>query len=119
MLKGRFPVSGLAVCLLGVLLLAGCAPATGTTPGGFDWTFLVTMLVVFAALYFLTIRPQRRRQKELVRMQGDLKRGDKVITAGGIYGVVDSTSEESVVVRVESVAQLRMTRSSIVMKRKD
>ncbi len=120
MLKSRFLSLGLAMSLLGALFLAaGCNLATASSPGGFDWTFVVTMGVVFVALYFLTIRPQRKRQKQMERMQGELKKGDKVVTAGGIYGVVESTSGDSIVIRVESGAQLRMTKSSIVMKRKD
>jgi preprotein translocase subunit YajC len=63
------------------------------------------------------IRPQRKRQKEHQQLMEELKRGDKVITAGGIFGVIESVSEESVVLKVESGATIRVARNSIAGKR--
>jgi preprotein translocase subunit YajC len=62
------------------------------------------------------VRPQRRRQKEHQELVAELKRGDKVITAGGIYGVVESLSEDSIVVRVESGATIRVASGSVALK---
>jgi len=47
----------------------------------------------------------------------ELKRGDRVITAGGIYGVIESLSEDSVVIKVESGVTMRVARSSVALKR--
>ncbi|MFH0941671.1 MAG: preprotein translocase subunit YajC [Chloroflexota bacterium] len=109
-----FKVLGLLSGLFGVLLLGGCGlPATGTTGGGTDTvTLIVVLVLIFAMFYFLTIRPQRRRQKEQQQLIESLKKGDRVITVGGIYGVVDSTDEESVVLKVES-GTIRVARGGI------
>ncbi|HEU67920.1 MAG TPA: preprotein translocase subunit YajC [Candidatus Acetothermia bacterium] len=77
---------------------------------------LVVMLVAFAAIfYFLLIRPQRRRQKEHRDLLGSLKRGDRVVTAGGILGTIEEMSDDSVVLVVED-GKLRLSKGSIVAK---
>ncbi len=77
---------------------------------------LVVMLVVFAAIfYFLLIRPQRRRQKEHQALLASIKRGDRVMTAGGIIGTIEDIDETSVVLAVEE-GKLRLSKSSIVDK---
>jgi len=67
--------------------------------------------------YFLMIRPQRKRQKEQQQMIEELKRGDRVVTAGGIYGVIETVSEDSVVIKVESGATMRVALGSVALKR--
>ncbi len=96
---------------------AGCVPAPEGEAPGFDWSVLIVMAVVFVAFYFILIRPQRKKQKEQQQMIEGLKKGHKVITAGGIYGVVESTSDDSVVIRVESGATLRVTKGSVTQRR--
>jgi len=77
---------------------------------------LVVMLVAFAAIfYFLLIRPQRRRQKEHRDLVGSLKRGDRVVTAGGIFGTIEDMSEDSITITVEE-GKLRLSKGSIVDK---
>lgn len=77
---------------------------------------LVVMLVAFAAIfYFLLIRPQRRRQKEHRALLGSLKRGDRVVTAGGIFGTIEDMSEDSITITVEE-GKLRLSKGSIVDK---
>ena len=68
-------------------------------------------------MYLLMIRPQRKRQKEHEHLVEELQRGDHVVTAGGIYGQIESLSEDSVVLKVESGAMIRVARSSIITKR--
>lgn len=103
--------------LLGILVLAGCVPqATGTTGSGTDTvTFIVILVLIFAMFYFLTIRPQRRRQKEQQRLIEGLKKGDRVITIGGIYGVVEGTDEDSVTLKVES-GTIRVAKGAVGRK---
>jgi len=77
---------------------------------------LVVMLVAFAAIfYFLLIRPQRRRQKEHRDLLGSLKRGDRVMTAGGIFGTIEDMSEDSITITVEE-GKMRVSKGSIVDK---
>lgn len=108
----------LFILLSTILLISGCVPPqTSGEGGGIDWVLIGTMAVVFAAFYFLMVRPQRKRQKEQEQMLSELKKGDKIITSGGIYGVVESTSDDSLVIRVESGATMRVIKSSISVKR--
>jgi len=96
--------------------LGGCVPPEGAE-GGFDWTIIIFIVLIFALMYFVLIRPQRKRQKEHQQLVAELRRGDKVVTAGGIYGVIESTSEDSVVIKVESGMTIRVARSSVALKR--
>lgn len=75
---------------------------------------IIFLVVIFVMFYFFMIRPQRKRQKEHEELLGQLRGGDRVITAGGIYGQIESVSEDSVVLKVESGATLRVTKGSIV-----
>lgn len=75
--------------------------------------FLVLLVVLF---YFMLIRPQRKRQKELQDLMGGLKKGDKVITIGGIYGQIESISEDNVVIKLESGATMRIAKGSVAGK---
>jgi preprotein translocase subunit YajC len=77
---------------------------------------IIFLVVIFVMFYFFMIRPQRRRQKEHEELVGQLRGGDRVITAGGIYGQVESVSEDSVVLKVESGATMRVAKGSIAGK---
>lgn len=101
-----------------VLLAGGCVPAGedgGTT--GFDWATIGAMVVIFVAFYFILIRPQRKKQKEQQEMISTLKKGSKIVTIGGIWGTIESTSDDSVVIKVESGTTIRISRSSIATQR--
>ena len=110
---------GLMVGLLITLLvfIGGCVPAPEGGEGGFDWTIIIFLLLIFGVFYFLIIRPQRRRQKQHDELMLELKRGDKVITSGGIFGVVESLSDDSVVLKIESGASIRIARGSVAGQR--
>jgi preprotein translocase subunit YajC len=116
-------IVGLLISLL--VLMAGCyptatsteTPTTGTQGGWGNWTLLIFLVLFIAMIYFLMIRPQRKRQKEQQQMVEALKRGDKVVTAGGIFGVIESVSEDSVVIKVESGTTLRVAKNMVAVKR--
>jgi preprotein translocase subunit YajC len=113
-------ISGLVIASL--VFVGGCYPVTtppaeGEGGGGFDWTIIVFLVLIFAMFYFLMIRPQRKRAKEQRELMAGLQKGDRVITAGGVYGVIESLNEESVVIKLESGATMRVTRGSIAGKR--
>ena len=122
MKKSRIPglllVAGL---LMALLFVGGCAVPTGEEPaeGGVGWEMIIFLILIFGVFYFLMIRPQRKRQKDQQQMTQELMRGDKVITIGGIMGQVESVSEDSVVIKVESGTTLRMLKSSIAGKRQN
>jgi preprotein translocase subunit YajC len=111
-------ITGLLITTL--VLVGGClptqAPAEGAK-GGFDYTIIIFLVLIFGMFYFLMIRPQRKRAKEQRELMAGLQKGDKVITVGGVYGVIESLSEESVVLKLESGATMRVARGSIAGKR--
>jgi preprotein translocase subunit YajC len=78
-------------------------PAEGTPPartsGGGDFTFLIIIVGMFALMYFMLIRPQRKQEKQRREMVAAIKRGDRVITIGGLHGEVVSVGEETVDLR--------------------
>ncbi len=77
---------------------------------------LFFFVLMFAAMYFFTIRPQRKRQKEQEELLLSLKKGAKVITSGGMYGVVETIDDTSVVIKTESGALIRMAKMSVVAR---
>ena len=103
---------------ISLVSLAGCALPEGTEEGGGSpWTMILFLLLFFGLMYFVLIRPQRKRQKEHQQLVEELNRGDRVVTAGGIYGVIESISEDSVVIKVESGTVLRVAKNSVALKR--
>jgi len=112
--------------IIGILVFTGgCFPqapaGTEGENGGLTgiWPMLAFLAVLFALMYFVMIRPQRKRQQEQQTLLQELRRGDRVITAGGIYGQIESLSDESVVLKVESGTTIRVARSSVVGRRED
>lgn len=78
-------------------------------------SLVVILVVFFAVFYFLLIRPQRRRQREHLALLSSLKRGDRVMTAGGVIGTIEDIDENEVVLAVEE-GKLRVSKTSIVEK---
>jgi preprotein translocase subunit YajC len=114
---------GLLLGTLGTLLFAaGCAttaPADGQPTGGFDWTLLLMMAVLFGVFYFFMIRPQQKRQKEQRKMLEDIKKGDKIITTAGIFGTVESVEDETMTIKVDSGATMKMLKNAVMVKREE
>ena len=108
-------VSGL---LFALVTMGSCLPAStegGEEGGTASFIPLVVILVLLAGMvYFLMIRPMRQREKKHDAMLQELNKGDKVITAGGIYGEIESIDETSVVLRVESGAKIRVTKGGVL-----
>lgn len=79
--------------------------------GGAFWIMIIAMFVI---MWLFMIRPQRKQQKELEKFRNSLKRGDKVVTAGGIYGTVDEIKDRSVLIKVDGDVKLRVDKNSLV-----
>ena len=75
---------------------------------------IIFLVLIFAMMYFLMIRPQRRRQREQQELLERIKKGEKVVTSGGIYGQIESISEDTVVIKLESGATMRVAKGSVV-----
>jgi len=117
-------IKKLNLWLMGALLitlvsLGGCVPPETAEGGGFDWSIIFVFAIFIGIFYFFMIRPQRKRQREHQELVSELKRGDSVITAGGIYGQIESISEDSVVIKVESGATMRVAKNSVALKREE
>lgn len=77
-------------------------------------TYSIIMLIVFFAIfYFLLIRPQQKRQKEVQKMQAGLQKGDKVVTICGLHGFIDSIDENTVVIKCGDGSRLTYDRSAV------
>lgn len=81
---------------------------------GGNWSFLIFMVLIFGVMWFFMIRPQQKKQKELNQFRNSLKKGDKIVTIGGIYGVVNEVKDTCVVIEVDSGVKLRVDKNAIV-----
>lgn len=88
------------------------APSNVSTTGSFG-SLIVTVVLMIGIFYFFLIRPQNKKQKEMEKMLAALKKGDKVVTIGGIHGVVSSTKEKTVILKVDDNVKLEFNRSAI------
>lgn len=80
------------------------------------WGPVIFLVAIFAIMYFLMIRPRQKQQKQQQEMIKELGAGDKVIIAGGIYGQIESLGEDTIILKIESGATMRVARSSILGK---
>ena len=94
------------------LAYAADAAQGGATGSGLG-SMLFPLVLMFVIFYFLLIRPQQKKQKEHRNMLQNLKKGDKVITSGGLYGIVVKVTEKDVVLEVAEKVNLRFTVGAI------
>lgn len=93
-------------------LLQADAAAAAQQPGmGGFW---IMMLLMVAVMYFFMWRPESKRRKEMAKFREGLKKGDKIITAGGIYGIVKEVKETSILIEVDSNVTLRIDKNMVV-----
>ena len=81
--------------------------AQGAADGGYS--MIIMMIAIFAIMYFFMIRPQQKKQKEIKNFQNSLKEGDKIITAGGMYGTVRRVILEQNALEVEVAKGVTIT----------
>lgn len=91
-----------------ILQTAAAQPA-----GNGLWSMLIMFALIFAVMYFFMIRPQKKQQKAIEEMRKALTKGDKVITAGGIYGTIADIDETSVLIKVDGDVKIRVDKSCI------
>ena len=87
------------------------APAAQT---GSPWSMWIMLALIFVVMWFFMIRPQRKQQKELQNFRDSLKKGDKVVTIGGIYGTVCEIKEGSVLIEVDNNVKIRVSKQALV-----
>jgi preprotein translocase subunit YajC len=90
------------------MLISPAYAQAGGAPAGFDLISLMPLVLIFVVFYFLLIRPQQKKMKSHREMIGAVKRGDKVLTAGGIIGTVVKLEESDDVLLVEIAKDIRV-----------
>ena len=99
-----------------LIMAMGTAATTSSTTGstqGSMFTTLITFGVIILIFYFLIIRPQKKRDKEAKDMLASMKKGDKIVTIGGIRGTVAVVKESTVIVKVDDNARIEFSKNAI------
>ncbi len=92
----------------------GPSPQSGAQGGPQSmFASFLPLIIIFAIFYFLLIRPQQKRAKQHREMISAMKKGDKVITSGGIYGVIESVSERTVVLKIAENTKVKFGKNNI------
>lgn len=100
--------------LLSIFLMA---PQSGEQPNAMG--SLIPLIAVVFIFYFFMIRPQMKRQKEVKNFREALKKGDKVLTVGGIYGKIIETKDTAVILEVADGVRLKVDKSGLVKDNTD
>ncbi len=90
------------------------AQAAQQSAGAEGFNMLITFGLIIIIFYFIVIRPQRKQQKELKERQDSLKPGDKVITNGGIYGIVREVKDDTVKLEIAANTVIKVVKTCIV-----
>jgi preprotein translocase subunit YajC len=91
------------------------AYAQGAPGQGSSTSFIIMMVLMFGAFYFLLIRPQQKKQKAHTELVSGIKVGDEVLTAGGILGKVSGVSEHYAVVKIGENTEIKIQKASVSM----
>ena len=94
-------------------VLIAMAPAQGGQGGGDFTTTILMFAVIIAIFYFMILRPQQKRQKERQKLLESMKKGDKVVTAGGIHGTIVGMEDKTVLLQIADNVKVKVERSSI------
>ena len=71
------------------------------------------IIIMFVAMWFILIRPAQKRQKATTQMQNELKRGDRVVTVGGLHGEIDSIEDTVVYLKIDDNTRVKFERQAI------
>jgi preprotein translocase subunit YajC len=98
------------------LLLFAPAPSTGEGSSGSGGTTMLIMLVaIILVFYFFMIRPQQKKQKQIQNFRNELKRGDKIVTIGGIHGKIIDVQETTFTIEVEDGVKLKIEKAAVAV----
>ncbi len=92
------------------------APAAGPCGGQDPMMTIIMLVAMVAAFYFLLIRPQQKKTKEHQSMLGNLKKGDEVVTGGGLVGKVTGVSEKLITIEVSEKVRVRVLKTQVIDK---
>ena len=86
---------------------------TGQQSGGGMLGGMITLGLIFLVFYFLLIRPQQKQQQQLQKMRNSLRVGERIMTTGGIFGIIESISHDSVMVKVADKVKIEVAKNAI------
>lgn len=86
------------------------------TEGGSGMQTIIMMLLVIVIFYFFFIRPQMKKTKDLKKFRENLKKGDKIITIGGIHGKILEVQEKTFIIEVEGQNRLKIEKSAVALE---
>jgi preprotein translocase subunit YajC len=89
------------------------APAQGGQGGGDFMTTILMFAVIIAIFYFMILRPQQKRQKERQKLLESMKKGDRVVTAGGLHGTIVGIEDKTLLLQIAENVKVKVERSSI------
>jgi preprotein translocase subunit YajC len=105
--------------MLSVMQSVAWAQMGGGSAGGSPWLSLVPFVLIFVIFYFLLILPQQKRQKQQKALLDGLKKGDKVITASGIWGTVTNLGKMTVTLQIADNTKIKIQKDHISKLRSD
>lgn len=82
--------------------------------GGSGWSSLLMIVALFVVMYFFMIRPQQKKQKELAKFRDSLQKGDKILTAGGIYATVKEVNDVTLVVEISNNVNIKIDKVMVM-----
>ena len=86
---------------------------------GGSWSMIIMLVAVFAIMYFMMIRPQQKRQKEIQKMRESMRVGDKVVTAGGIHGKIKEINDKDFLIEIAENVRIRVDKASVFASSND
>lgn len=89
------------------------AMGTGGGGQGGGFTAIMPLIIIFAIFYFLLIRPQQRKAKQHKQVLESLQRGDRVVSSGGLHGVITGLTEDTVTMEISPKVRVRVSRGSV------
>jgi len=98
--------------MINLVYAMGTGGAGGAGGGGGLGAFL-PLIIIFAIFYFLLIRPQQRKAKQHKQLLSDLRKGDKVVSSGGLHGLITGMSDDVLTVEISPKVRVKISRSSI------
>jgi len=107
------------ITLIDVAYAMGPAPQGGAGQGGAGGLFgsLIPLVLIFVIFYFLLIRPQQKRAKEHKNMIESLKKGDKIVSSGGIYGIIEAVGTNTVTVKIGENVKVKLGKAYVATLR--
>jgi preprotein translocase subunit YajC len=96
-----------------LLMAAPDAQSAAGAAGGNPLISFLPFILIIGIFYFLIIRPQNKKQKDTQKMLDSLKKGDRVVSIGGIHGTIQSVKDKSVIVKIDDNVKIEFSRSAI------